>query len=386
MSLVTIVTSLSKILPVIYSLIGFGFLIAIHELGHFSLCKLFKIHTPTFSIGFGPEIIRRKIGSTDFRLAAIPLGGYVEIAGLAEVGQGEQEFAQDTSQYSFKNKPYWQKACVLCGGVLFNMLFAYLVFCFLFFTGSQLSKPSINITKLIQNSAAERAGLKPGDSIIGINNITFSKDPETIFFTDLKTLQTELKKYPQKQISLTIKRESEVKTLNLTLDSRQEDNKEIGVLGAFFQAPIPKLSFLKAIIVGVNHTNNYIINLIAGIKHLITSRSLQGAMGPVMMLSEGANFASKGFMSLLMFLALISLGLALMNILPIGALDGGQLLFATIESIIRRPIPETIKISINLASWIFFILLTLYITYREIGQLFGSEIYNLYTKIISLFR
>src|SRR5579872_2199524 len=81
-------------------LFGVGFIIGFHELGHFLFCKLFNIRTPSFSIGFGPKLISKKIGETEFSLSAIPLGGYVEIAGAAEVGQGEQKDAQATDEHS----------------------------------------------------------------------------------------------------------------------------------------------------------------------------------------------------------------------------------------------------------------------------------------------
>ena len=85
---------------------GIGFLIGFHELGHFIFCKIFKIRTPSFSIGMGPQIIKKEIGGTEFSLSSIPLGGYVEIAGMAEVAQGEQKEAKRSDKHSFNAKPY----------------------------------------------------------------------------------------------------------------------------------------------------------------------------------------------------------------------------------------------------------------------------------------
>jgi regulator of sigma E protease len=382
----SIITTIIKILPLLYSIIGLGILIAIHEFGHFTFCKLFNIHTPTFSIGFGPELFRKKIGQTNFRIAAIPLGGYVEISGLAEVGQGEQEHAATTDDTSFKNKYFWQKACVLCGGILFNLLFAYAVFCFLFFKGSDTHKNMITITAIAQNSPAERCGLKPGDTIVSINNITFPCDQEYLFFQGIKTFHQEIRKNPNQKITLTIMRNNKPQVLTAQLDSRQEGDKTIGIIGAFFEAPVPQLSLFKAINAGVTLTNNYICNLIIGIKQLISSRSLNGAMGPVMILSQGASLAKESFFSFFIFLALISISLAIMNLLPIGALDGGQLLFISIESIIRRELPYTFKLVVNLASWVLFIGLAVYLTYHEIGVLFGDKIKILFARLMSIFR
>ena len=115
----------------IIGILGISFLIAFHELGHFLFCKLFNIHTPSFSIGFGPRLISKKIGSTEFKISVIPLGGYVEIAGSAEPGQGKQKDANRMDEQSFAIKPFWQKFLVMIGGILFNMAFAYFTFhCF----------------------------------------------------------------------------------------------------------------------------------------------------------------------------------------------------------------------------------------------------------------
>jgi len=116
MSLLYIISSISQTsLLWIAGILGIGFLIGIHEFGHFLFCKLFKIRTPSFSIGFGPKIFEKQIGETLFKISAIPFGGYVEIAGSAEVGQGEQKEAYAKDEYSMAVKPYWQKMLVMAG-------------------------------------------------------------------------------------------------------------------------------------------------------------------------------------------------------------------------------------------------------------------------------
>ena len=117
-----ITLSSHKIFIVFLGLLGLGFLIGLHELGHFLFCKLFRVSTPSFSIGFGPRIFSKKIGETTFSLSAIPVGGYVEIAGMAEVAQGEQKEASRKDEYSFASKPYYQKVLIMSGGILFNTL------------------------------------------------------------------------------------------------------------------------------------------------------------------------------------------------------------------------------------------------------------------------
>lgn len=375
----------AKLLPLIYAIVGFGSLIAIHEFGHFLFCKLFNIHTPTFSIGFGPELFRKKIGSTDFRLAAIPLGGYVEISGLAEVGQGEQEFAHQTGATSFDSKPYWQKLLVLSGGIIFNLLFAYMVFCMLFMIGS--SDPSaVMVAGVVKESAAEKYGLLPGDAITQINDAKLKDDTGKLLPNAHEILLASIRSNPAKEVTFNIERKGQVMALPITLGSKTEADLQIGALGAELRTPIQRLPFCQAISMGISETNRWISVIVQSVKRLITQRSLEGAGGPVMIMSMSFGAAQHGILALFTFLALISINLALMNVLPIGALDGGQIFFVTIEAIIGRKLPLGFRNGVNIISWLFFIGLALFLTYKDIAYLFGDKIVGFGKKLLGLIR
>jgi regulator of sigma E protease len=375
----------TKLLPLMYAIIGFGALIAIHEFGHFIFCKIFGIHTPTFSIGFGPEIYRKQIGKTNFRLAAIPLGGYVEIAGLAETGQGEQAHAELTGPESFESKPYWQKMCVIGGGIMFNLLFAYLVFCLLFMVGTS-EKPSVMVAGIVKESAADKGGLKPGDAIMQINNDKLIDEQGKLIQKAHEVLLQHIRSNPNKEITLIIERKNETLTLPLLLGSRTESGQTIGSLGAELRTTIQRLPFFQAIATGIAETNKWIGLIVSGIKRLITQHSLQDAGGPVMIMSMSFGAAQQGLMALLTFLALISINLALLNLIPLGALDGGQMLFITIEAIIGRKMPIGLRNGINIASWLLFIFLAVYLTYKDVTVLFGKKIAVLYKKVVGLIK
>lgn len=368
-----------KFLPFLFAIVGFGLLITVHELGHFIFCKVFGIHTPTFSIGMGPAIYKKKIGQTNFTLASIPLGGYVEIAGMSEVGQGEQKHAKDKSERSFANKPYWQKALVILGGVIFNLLFAYFVFSILFMVGIPKQRGSLIINTVIEKSAAEKYGLQKNDTIIAINNKKISNEPDKMILEMQTILLKQLANNPDKTINLLVTRNGQEKDLKIKLGYKTIDGKTIGSLGAMIEpqlTPIEgqhqKYPFFTAIKKGITATNNLVIQMLYGLKMLIKQRSLKGAGGPILIISKTFESAQKGFSALFIFLAIISINLAIINLLPIGALDGGQFLFVTIEAIIRRPIPEVIKMTINLASWIFLISLILYLSFRDIVRIFNG--------------
>lgn len=369
-----------KFLPLVYALIGFGSLIAIHEFGHFIFCKMFGIHTPTFSIGFGPEIFRKKLWDTDFRLALIPLGGYCEIAGHEEVGQGDQAFAKSTGDISFDSKAYWKKLLVMFGGIMFNLTFAYIVFCGIFMVGKPLEKTTVLVSNITKNSAAEKFDLKAGDILLNINKQDLT-DPNMGMKAQEILLQ-ELRGHPNEEVTLVVEREKKEIELKVTLGSKQDGDKTVGSLGAgfAFQVAIPQLPFFEAIKMGISTTNKWIVDIASSVKNLISQRSLEGAGGPVMILSQSFTSAQHGFIPLFIFLALISINLALINLLPIGALDGGQILFVTLETIFRRKIPMNVKIAINLASWLFFITLVIFLTYKDVVALFGDKIRMLLGK------
>lgn len=375
-----------KFLPLFLSIVGFGLLIAIHEFGHLIFCKLFNIYVPSFSIGFGHKIFERTIGETKYRLAWIPFGGYCEIAGQEEIGQGDQKHAHDMSDRSYMNKPFWQKVLVWLGGIGFNIISAYVIFIGLFmFSGNTTSR--ITIGAVGKESAAAASGLKGGDAILSINHIDLAslaeENPEEAQKILLKTIQAN----PDKTVSMDIQRGDEQFTIPVHLGSRSiDEHTSIGVMGASFPPIIRRLPFKEAIMTGVTVTNSWITLIATSLKNFITQHSLAGAGGPVMIFAEGFKTAQHGIVSLLIFLAIMSINLALFNLLPLGITDGGQLMFATLEFIIRRPLPSKVRVAINVVSLALFLFLAAYLTYKDIATLFGSNITMLYEKLMGLIR
>jgi regulator of sigma E protease len=240
--------------------------------------------------------------------------------------------------------------------------------------GKPGQKPAVIVSAIVKDSAAAQFGLSEGDQIVAINGQRLLDQEDKLLIESHAILLKEIKGNPNKEITLQIIRDDKETALPVKLGSKKDGELEIGSLGAVFETPIQKLPFFQAIKTGIAMTNQWIYNIAFAVKSLISQRSLEGAGGPVMILSQSFSSATHGATSLFIFLALISINLALMNILPIGALDGGQLLFVTIEALIGRRIPDSIKIAINLASWAFFISLALLLTYQDIKLLFGSKL------------
>jgi len=356
--------------PILYAIVGFGILIIVHECGHFLFCKLFGVHTPTFSIGMGPALIEKKFGDTNFRLGALPLGGYVEIAGNEEVGQGDQLYAQDMSERSFQSKAYWQKFLIMIGGIAFNIAFAYIALSILFMIGAP--KPDIAIKNVGEYSLAKQQGLESGDVILSIGKHNIAENPEL-----LATALEEIKELKQGAVPFSVMRNNQKTHLSITIPQDATIPQGQGKLGIELtfkpSDQRERYPFFESIKKGIEQTNTYIYLTLAGLKNMFASRSLKGTGGPVLMISESVRQAQAGFVYLFIFLAIISINLAIINLLPLPILDGGQILFFTIETIIGREIPTPIKNGIFIGSWMLILGLMLYLTYNDILSIFRGR-------------
>ncbi len=348
-------------------LIGLTFLVTFHEFGHFLFCKLFKIHTPSFSIGLGPYLYSKKIGDTVFAISAIPAGGYVEIAGAAEVGQGDQEHAQRQDQHSFASKPFYQKFLVMSGGILANLLFAYVAIIAVCWAGlpqSPLAYPengTTTIKTVVENSAAAQYGLQVGDTVTAFNNEQINGDPQKLI--DL------IRSHANQPVTLRVQRANTEQDIPVTLGEQQS----MGVLGVGYNlTEVPGYSFFEAIKIGIKMTNARIVGTARALKDMFTQRDFSGLQGPIGIISIASSGAAAGIKVLMLLLAIISINLALLNLLPIPIMDGGQVLFYGIEALIGKPLPNKIREYIHLATWFLLIGLLLYISAKDIFRIASS--------------
>jgi regulator of sigma E protease len=349
-------------------ILGIAFLIFIHECGHFIMCKIFGVRTPSFSIGFGPRLLTKKIGGTEFSISAIPFGGYVEIAGNAEVGQGEQKEANARDEGSFAVRPFYQKFCIMAGGILFNLMFAYLTLIFIFALGlpkSEFLYPLNAIPKVEtveQGSPAEKAGLKVNDHILAIDDVQLNND--TAKLLDI------LRNNPGKTVNMAIERNNLQASAAVTLDSKTAYGKTVGFLGtSFTMIDVPGSSIWQAIKKGINLSNRFIMATIYMFKYIFVKRDTSGIGGPIMIIQQTAQGAAKGFKAFILLLAIISINLAILNLIPLPIFDGGQILMYGIEAIIGRSLPDKARIAIHLASWGLIMLLFVYVTIKDIWRI-----------------
>jgi len=293
---------------------------------------------------------------------------------MAEVGQGEQKESGRKDQYSFAAKPYWQKLLVLSGGIIFNLIFAYFAFILLFMTGIPKTpilfpdETKAIIGKIQEGSPAQKYNLKVHDQIIAINQI---QTPNLVSFLQ------EIVKHPNKNITLTIIRDGKEEQINLTTGSRQQKLRTIGTLGIEPELgelkELEKQPFMQSVKLGIAATNKCIALTFNAFKSMFQERNFESVGGPLLVISETIKGIEKGFKIFLIMLALISVNLAIFNLIPLPIADGGQILFTTIEAIIRRQLPEKVKLTIHYISWIGVLVLALYLSFKDILRIFFKK-------------
>lgn len=347
----------------LYIAFGLGLLalaIGFHEFGHFLLGKLFNFKIKTFSIGFGPKLLKFRIGETEYGLSLLPLGGYVEF-----VGEKSEETSDpndpDKGRY-FTAKPAWQRILVLAAGPGFNFFKAAVCYSWMFYSLGVVVSTLNVINEVGQNSPAEKVGLRRGDRIVSINGQrvdSWDKMRILIATSEGKNLNLEVARGKQ--------------TVNLTVTPKQAGNYYIlGIAPAIQQRKIQGLS--DAAKVGVKETGKEIKSQVWSIKQLVTGRvSPKNISGPVGILKEAgksAEVASEiGWQYILGFLIFLNVGLGVMNLLPIPMLDGGGILFCLLEMIRGKPLSKAMQDKISYIGLVALLMLFIYSSSNDFSRL-----------------
>ncbi|MBO9575581.1 MAG: site-2 protease family protein [Sphingobium sp.] len=339
-------------------LLVIGPLVFVHEMGHYLVGRWFGVHAETFSIGFGPELAHwtDKRG-TRWRVGALPLGGYVKFLGDMGVASEPDpkwlELPARERNRCFHFKPIWQRALIVFAGPAINLLFAALILAGFAYAYGENVTPT-RVTGFERGSVAEQAGVRKGDIIR-----TF--DGEKVhYFPDLKGQV--VMRAPGERIELGIERNGKQLTLRFAVGAAVEKDRfgnehRYGVLGVHCRdIAVRHVSLLEAPLVGVRQTGTLIASMAEGLARIITGHiSITEMGGPLKMAQFSGEQAAQGPIALVTFIALVSINLGFINLLPIPMLDGGHLLFYGIEAIQRRPVSVRVQ-EIAFRSGLAFIL------------------------------
>ena len=339
------------------SLLVFSFLIFFHELGHFLAARFFGVHVEVFSIGFGKRILTKKIGDTEWSFSAIPLGGYVRMKGQDDSDPSKKSYDKD----SYNAKTPIQRIIISLAGPFSNFLLAFLLYLLISSIGIQT--PLANVGTVMKDSPAQVAGLKQGDTIVNIDG------------QDIKYWKEIGKTIAQNhaQHQLTILREGEYIDLSITpqfIESKKRYLLGINSNPKAYESvsyPLPKgvdFAYTQTL-----HASQYILEslkrLVSGI---IPMENLGGVIGIV---DTTSKVSQMGFVAVLMFTALISVNLGVINLLPIPALDGGHVMFHLYELIFKKPASDEIMFKLTLLGWVILLSLMLLGFYNDINRLLG---------------
>ena len=338
--------------PLWFILIAFiaalGPLVFIHEMGHYLVGRWFGVGAETFSIGFGPELggWTDKRG-TRWKVAAVPLGGYVRFVGdedAASAPANPESVAPQDRDRSFHLKPVWQRFLIVLAGPMANFLLAILIFAAFFQIYGYPQTPNV-VAGVAPGSAAAAAEIRPGDRIVSIAG----REIET--FEELSSV---VMLRPAESVPIALVRDGQLLQLTATLGTDEEVDRfgqrfKKGLLGIYATERVfERLSPADLLPASASYTVRLTRTMIDGLWQIISGRrSIKDLGGPLKMAQIAGQQASLGFFEFVQLVALFSINLGFINLLPIPMLDGGHLLFYTVEAVRRRPV------SVQAQDWAF---------------------------------
>lgn len=331
------------------TILGISVLIILHELGHYLAARLTGMRVLKFSLGFGPKLFEKKIGETHWQVAAVLLGGYVQVHGM---GPQDPSMPADDER-SYRNKPLWQRALVIAAGPVANwLLAAVFVFALAISVGySQFDESLPMLGEIVAGEPAAAAGLQENDRVLAVGG-------ETV--TDWPTLVTQIQRHPGKLVVLDIERGSE--RLSIEVTPRDEDG--VGKFGVYPPSVTIKPGLgasLQAGFMGAWTLTAQQASLLWDWARGTRKGRLAGLPEIV---STVAERTEKGISHLFDALAALSVTLFLLNLLPIPALDGSRLLFLAIEGVRRKPVDEKIEGVVHTVGFLLLLALILFVSIR----------------------
>jgi regulator of sigma E protease len=444
---------------IFYFIITLGILVIVHELGHFLAAVAFGMRAEVFAFGMGNRLfgwnkvskftfgpLKSDIdlqGNTDYRVAAFPIGGYVKISGMIDESLDTEFLDKAPQPWEFRAKPKWQRAIVLCAGVLMNLLLAIVIFWGIIFYQGKTIRPVTEIGYVTPNSAAAKAGLHIGDKILSINDRPVKQwdEIESLLYTESVTndltlnvmqsgsankifirradlpdfveerfgivpaglvtvvvsvehgkpaeqiglqagdtllavnekpvgygsLQDAIKSNAGKEILLTWARGEQKMNARVvpTAEGRIGISLDVAYRGTVIHE---KFSLLEALPIGIGELKTTSVLFISNMYQIVAGKaSLSKSVGgPVKIAQMAKRSADNGIIDFFAFIALLSISLALLNILPFPALDGGHLLFLGYEAVFRREIPSKVKIVIQQAGFILLLVFLAFVVYNDV--------------------
>ncbi len=318
-------------ISVLSAIVVLGVLIFVHELGHFIFAKLFGVGVEKFSLGFGPKLVGFRRGETEYLVSAFPLGGYVKMVGESP----DAELSPEDLTRSFQAKPPLQRIVIVAAGPVFNLLFAWLAFIVVYMVG--VPAVTARIGEVLKDKPAARAGVVANDLITAINGTVVTR------WDDVAKAITTSK---GQAVDVRVRRGSRELSFRITPETRTGKNlfgesvttPVIGVVSAG-ETVVDRFGPGDALVKGTVQTGTVIkLTALSLVKLVERAIPLDTVGGPIMIAKMAGQQATAGAVSFIAFMALLSVNLGILNLLPVPILDGGHLFFYVVELILRKPV------------------------------------------------
>lgn len=337
-------------LTILAAIFVFGVLVTVHELGHFIAAKLTKMRVEEFAIGFGPVISQTKDGDTEYSLRAIPLGGYNKIAGM------DPDDPVDENGFNSKSIP--ARMLVILAGALMNFILPVLLFSGIFFIEGMpnvIDKPVLG--KVVENMAADRAGLKEGDTILTVNGQQMHTWTEVV---------TTLRANGTKEVTITAVSGGVEKAFTMMPEYDKELKRPL--VGISPKVEMVSPGFFESIKLGFKYTGVLILTMVDGLHKIVTGQMAADVAGPIGVAQMAGQVAEQGVLPLINFVAFLSINLGVINLLPLPALDGGHFILLLVEAVRGKPLGPKAMTNIQTVGICLILALTIFSTFKDITR------------------
>ncbi len=340
-------------------------------MGHFLLAKLSGVKVLKFSLGFGPKVIGKQLGETEYVISAVPLGGYVKMLGQEDIGEVEDDQGEAAEKdRSFRYKPAYKRVMIILAGPLFNLLTAVVIFFIVFLAGVPILYPTIG--EVMPDTPAAKAMLQKGDKILAINSRPVK---QWAMMTDI------IQSSAGKPLVLTVQRKTALLPIAITPESKTikdlfGQERKVGLIGVkpsgetFTEKENIPDAFKDAFLKTWDISAITVVSMIKLIQRIVPAETIGG---PILIFQLAEKQAAAGYLSFFFFAAVISINLGILNLLPIPVLDGGHIFLLGIESIRKKPLKEQTLIIAQRIGLALLLMLMIFAMYNDIFRIISGK-------------
>ncbi len=331
-----------------------GLVVLVHELGHFGAARLCGVRVYEFAFGFGPRLFARQVGQTLYAVRALPLGGMCRLAGMDDSELAEEQ-ADPDDPASFVNRPFWQRILIVAAGPLMNFVLAVAILTGLF---SAYGVPMATVVDVVDASPAQVAGFRAGDTIVSVNG-----RPVASVAGFVNTISASW----GRRMDVEVQRDGQRETLYVVPD--YDAQVRVGRIGVRLTESPVRAETRGTVGGALRYTWGVVDTTVTSLWAVLSGRTKPEVSGPLGIAGMSAQAAQQGLPSLMMFIALISTSLGLLNLMPVPILDGGWILLLALEAVRGRPLSPQIEEALKFVGLALLMLLMVYATVSDISRL-----------------